>query len=304
MLFRSLGLGAIVVAGRLVLRPIMRSVARTRSNELVLAACLFIVIAAALIAAVSGLSMALGAFVAGLLLAETEFRREVEVTVEPFKGLLLGMFFVSVGVGLDLDGLIAQPLMVLAIALGVVGLKTLAVMGLGRLFRLPGRAALEAGLVLGPAGEFAFVVIGTAVGGRVIEPPRFVTSNLYASDNLAELRRMGRDPQMIFGTRPDTVYGLVTIMDGAPEALRKVRAPVFYLYGAHDEFVPPKPTFKAAAALKPTDRTAYYPDGWHILLRDLNAERVWGDVLAFVRDPSGPLPSGPGPIPRPGERSD
>jgi CPA2 family monovalent cation:H+ antiporter-2 len=160
----------LVVGGRLLLRPLFHSVARANSPELFVALSLLIVIGAGVTAAISGLSMALGAFIAGLLLAETEFRREVEVTVEPFKGLLLGMFFVSVGVGLDLDGVIAQPLTLVGIALGVIALKTGAIFGLGKLFGLPGRAALEAGMVLGPAGEFAFVVLGAGVAAGLIDP--------------------------------------------------------------------------------------------------------------------------------------
>ncbi len=99
----ALALAAVIVVGRLVLRPLFHSVAMTRSPEFFMAACLLVVLGAALTAAASGLSMALGAFVAGLLLAETEYRREIEVTIEPFKGLLLGLFFVSVGAGLDLS---------------------------------------------------------------------------------------------------------------------------------------------------------------------------------------------------------
>ena len=100
-----LALAAVIIVGRLVLRPLFHSVATTRSPEFFMAACLLVVLGAALTAAASGLSMALGAFVAGLLLAETEYRREIEVTIEPFKGLLLGLFFVSVGAQLDLSAL-------------------------------------------------------------------------------------------------------------------------------------------------------------------------------------------------------
>ena len=93
---------AIVGVGRLVLRPLFRSVARTGSPELFVAACLLVIIATGLATAAVGLSMALGSLIAGLLLAETEFRRQIEVTIEPFKGLLLGVFLISVGMSLDL----------------------------------------------------------------------------------------------------------------------------------------------------------------------------------------------------------
>src|SRR5439155_27016192 len=90
-----LGVVGLLVVGRLVLRPMLRSVARAKSEELFVAACLLVVIGAGLVSAATGLSMPLGAFIAGLLLAETEFRHEVEAAIEPFKGLLLGLFFLS-----------------------------------------------------------------------------------------------------------------------------------------------------------------------------------------------------------------
>jgi len=163
------GLAIVVVAGRLILRPLFRSVARANSHELFVAACLFVVVAAGLAAAVSGLSMGLGALVAGLLLAETEFRREVETNIEPFKGLLLGLFFVSIGTQLDLDAVIAQPGVVLALVAGVIVVKAAAIFGLARMFGIPSRTALESAMVLGPAGEFAFVIINTALDERLVD---------------------------------------------------------------------------------------------------------------------------------------
>jgi CPA2 family monovalent cation:H+ antiporter-2 len=163
-----LALAAVIVVGRLALRPLFRSVAMTRSPEFFMAACLLVVLGAALTAAASGLSMALGAFVAGLLLAETEYRREIEVTIEPFKGLLLGLFFVSVGAGLDLSVLSAHPAEVLAVTAGFVVVKAAALFALARLFGVPGGVAAEVALLLGPGGEFAFVMIAAAVAGRVV----------------------------------------------------------------------------------------------------------------------------------------
>ena len=119
----ALGLLLIVVAGRLLLRPMLRSVVKAKSEELFMAACLLVVIGAGLLSALIGLSMAIGAFIAGLLLAETEYRHEVEVTIEPFKGLLLGLFFLSVGIGLDLSLLAQQPVLIPALALGLMVLN-------------------------------------------------------------------------------------------------------------------------------------------------------------------------------------
>ncbi len=163
-----LGLLALFFFGRVLLRPMLRSVARAKSEELFMAASLLVVIGAGLLAAVTGLSMALGAFVAGLLLAETEYRHEVERTIEPFKGLLLGLFFVSIGIGLDLSRLIADPLPILGMAIGLMVLTGSVVFGLAKLFGLKTRAALEAALLLAAGGEFAFVILDSAMGAGVV----------------------------------------------------------------------------------------------------------------------------------------
>jgi alpha-beta hydrolase superfamily lysophospholipase len=132
-------------------------------------------------------------------------------------------------------------------------------------------------------------------GGHKLEPPTIVTEHIQASDNLPELRRMGRDPLMIWGTRPDTIYGLVNLMEHANRRMGEVRAPLLYLYGRHDEIIPEAATRSAVARLSASARTGYYPDGWHILLRDYEGRTVWNDILAFVKDPAAPLPSGVGP---------
>jgi K+:H+ antiporter len=167
----ALGLVALVVLGRLVLRPMMRSVARADSEELFVAASLLVVLGAGLVAALSGLSMALGAFVAGLLLAETEYRKQVEKTVEPFKGLLLGLFFVSIGLGLDLSLLAARPGLIVGLMLGLLVINGAVIFGLSRLFGLGARAAAESALLLAAGGEFAFVLLHAAVREGLLEGP-------------------------------------------------------------------------------------------------------------------------------------
>ncbi len=159
----AVALVLIVVAGRLALRPLFHLVARTRSTELFMAACLLVIVATALTAAASGLSMTLGAFVAGLLLAETEYRRAIEATIDPFKGLLLGVFFVSVGMNLDPAQLMASPGAILGLSLALVLIKAAVVMMAAPVLNLPRPVALEAALLLGPGGEFAFVLIGGAM---------------------------------------------------------------------------------------------------------------------------------------------
>jgi len=167
----ALGVMLLVAFGRLLLRPMLRSVAKAKSEELFMAACLLVVIGAGLVSALTGLSMALGAFIAGLLLAETEYRHEVEVTIEPFKGLLLGLFFLSVGIGLDLSLLLAKPWTILGISAGVVLLNATVIFGLGRLFGLTTRGALEAGLLLAGGGEFAYVILQAAMGDGIVPRP-------------------------------------------------------------------------------------------------------------------------------------
>ena len=178
-----LGLLGLIVLGRLVLRPMMKSVARAKSQELFVAACLLVVIGAGLIAAVSGLSMALGAFIAGLLLAETEFRHEVEATVEPFKGLLLGLFFVSVGISLNLSLVIAEPAVIVGSTLALMLLNGTIIFVLGRLFRLKSVVALETALLLAASGEFAFVILNSAMGADILA--RDVGQSLLVSSTLS-----------------------------------------------------------------------------------------------------------------------
>ncbi|MBK8840096.1 MAG: cation:proton antiporter [Hyphomonadaceae bacterium] len=137
-------------------------------REVFVAAVLFVVVAAAMAAEAAGLSMALGAFLAGLLLAETEFRHEIEADIEPFKGLLLGLFFVTVGMQIDLGQLSAAPLQVLAGVVGLLAVKAAILIPLARGFGLSWPHAIEMGFLLAQAGEFAFVIISTASQGGAI----------------------------------------------------------------------------------------------------------------------------------------
>ena len=164
----AFGLLGLVALGRIVLRPMMKSVARADSRELFMAASLLVVIGAGLAAAMVGLSMALGAFIAGLLLAETEHRKQIERTVEPFKGLLLGLFFVSVGISLDLSRLADAPVLIVGVMIGVMTLNGTIVFGLACLFRLRTAASLETALLLAAGGEFSFVVLHSAMAERLV----------------------------------------------------------------------------------------------------------------------------------------
>jgi CPA2 family monovalent cation:H+ antiporter-2 len=165
----AIALTVIILFGRFLLRPLFRLVASTRSRDLFIATALFVIIAAAVVSSQAGLSMALGAFIAGLLLAETEYRRAIEATIEPFKGLLLGIFFFTVGMEIDVRELLHNPLLLAGAVVGLIAAKSLIVVGLAKLFRLSWPVAVELGLLLGAGGEFAFVSIALAARSGLID---------------------------------------------------------------------------------------------------------------------------------------
>lgn len=115
---------------------------------------------------------------------------------------------------------------------------------------------------------------------------------IWPSDNIEMLRAFSKDPQVIKGTRIDAVYGVVNLMDDAYKAAPELDTPVLYLYGKEDQIVPAKPTYQVMAAITSHKRLAVYEKGWHMLLRDKQRERVWRDILTWIRDRDAPLPSG------------
>lgn len=171
MLQGFVAIAILIITGRLFLRPLFRLVSTTKSNELFIAATLFVVILTGVITAIAGLSMALGAFIAGLLLAGTEYRRAVQATIEPFKGLLLGMFFFTVGMSIDLREVIREPFWIAAAVVALIVGKAMIVILLTQLFKLPKPAAVESALLLGPGGEFAFVGVGLAASLGIVSSP-------------------------------------------------------------------------------------------------------------------------------------
>jgi CPA2 family monovalent cation:H+ antiporter-2 len=160
----------IIAFGRVLLRPLFRLVATARSTEVFIAAVLFVIVGAGVISEQAHLSMALGAFVAGLLLAETEYRKAIEATVAPFKGLLLGIFFFTVGMNVDFREVWHEPLLLFGCVVALITIKSVVLVALGKLFRQSWPVAVETGLLLGPGGEFAFVGIGLATAAGIIEP--------------------------------------------------------------------------------------------------------------------------------------
>ncbi|HUA90423.1 MAG TPA: monovalent cation:proton antiporter-2 (CPA2) family protein [Steroidobacteraceae bacterium] len=162
-------IGIVVFAGgRIVLRPALRLVARTQVSEVFTAAALLTVIATALLASRFGLSASLGAFLAGVLLADSEFRHELEADLEPFKGLLLGLFFISVGMSANLGLLRSEPLVILGVTAGFLITKVLVVALLGKLARFKNEAARRLAFSIPSGGEFAFVLFTLAAGDQVL----------------------------------------------------------------------------------------------------------------------------------------
>jgi glutathione-regulated potassium-efflux system ancillary protein KefC len=177
---KALGMmAAIILGGRLALRPALRWIARSRTPEIFTAASLLLVLGTAALMHSVGLSMALGAFLAGVLLAESEYRRELETDLEPFKGLLLGLFFITVGMGLDLAVVRQQPLLVLGLLAALLLCKSALLIMMGRLMRMPVLERPVFVILLAQGGEFGFVVFQLAQQSGLIDAAQ--TSALVAA---------------------------------------------------------------------------------------------------------------------------
>lgn len=155
-------LGVMFIAGRILLRPLFRLIVRTRSRELFVATTLLIVLGASYASEQAGLSLAMGAFLAGLLVAETEYQHQVEADILPFKGLFLSLFFMTIGMSIDLHLVIVQWPLVLGLSLFIMLCKILVMFVLSRLFHFTAGRALQAGLLMAQGSEFAFVLFGLA----------------------------------------------------------------------------------------------------------------------------------------------
>jgi monovalent cation:proton antiporter-2 (CPA2) family protein len=164
-----LAVASIVLAGRYLARPVFRYIASTRSHELFIATALLLIVAITLAMYAVGLSPALGTFLAGVVLAESEFRHELESDIEPFKGLLLGLFFIAVGASIDLQLVGDQPLTVAGLVLALIGIKLAVLLLLGRIFRLHIADNLMFSFVLAQGGEFAFLLVSFALQNAVLE---------------------------------------------------------------------------------------------------------------------------------------
>jgi CPA2 family monovalent cation:H+ antiporter-2 len=212
-------------AGRKVIRPLFGTLAGRHQPDVFMALTLLATLSIAGLTAAAGLSMALGALLAGLLLSETAFRHEVEVTIEPFRGLLMGLFFMSVGMGIDLRELLRSPLWLPLSVMGLFAIKAAVVALVFRAGGLPAGRAIEAGLLLGQGGEFAFIVVGVALLSGLMPQPvgqfmlLVVGLSLFATPAAARLGRMlGEriDAARVPRADPDARAGEADAGAGAP----------------------------------------------------------------------------------------
>lgn len=204
----ALAIALIYLVGGRVVHKLFRSFAEHRQPDVFMALILLSTFGIAGLSAAAGLSMALGALIAGLLLAETEFKHEVELMIEPFKGLLMGLFFMTVGMSIDTRQILDAPLLLAALVAGLVSLKALVVAALLRIGGQPCRRAVEGGLLLGQGGEFAFVAIGYAITSQVLDPALgarimlVVGLSLFITPMLARLGRAIGERQAGAGHEP------------------------------------------------------------------------------------------------------
>lgn len=160
--------GVIVLAGRFLTRPVFRYIAKTRSGEIFIATVLLVIVGITLAMGAVGLSPALGTFVAGVVMADSEFRHEIEVSIEPFKGLLLGLFFIAVGASIDLEMMLENPVRIIGLVLGLMALKFVVLLVLGRVFKLQLADNLMFSVLLAQGGEFAFLLVSFALQSHAL----------------------------------------------------------------------------------------------------------------------------------------
>jgi len=169
--FAITAIAAVIMAGHFLIKPFLRYVVSTRINELFTISALFVVVGTSAVMEVVGLSMALGAFLAGVVLSESEYRHALVADIEPFKGLLMGMFFVAVGMSVNLGLLVADPLVVIGLTAGLLIVKAIWLYIIGRAAKLPHTTSARLALSLPQGGEFAFVLFTAAVANQVVERP-------------------------------------------------------------------------------------------------------------------------------------
>ncbi len=193
--YTALAIGGLILAGRFILRPLFRLIGNLGEREMFVFAGLFTVIASAAVMEALGLSTALGAFIAGVMLADSPYRHELEADVEPFRSILLGLFFLSVGMMLDLSAIAQRPFFVIGMAAALIVTKTVVIMGIGLAFKMNWRPAFALGLLLSQGGEFGFVLFTQAQNAFLVAPE---AASLFGA--IVTLS-MATTPFLMFATR-------------------------------------------------------------------------------------------------------
>ena len=291
-LYTVLAVIGLVAAGRLVLNPLFRLIGRFGERELFVVAGLFTVVGSAAVMHTLHLSTALGAFVAGVVLAESPYRHELESDVEPFRSILLGLFFLSVGMLLDLGLIASNPLQVVALALGVIVIKAVLIGGLARGFGNSWPRSVRLGLLLSQAGEFGFVLFAQATAARLILPEAaslfgaVVTLSMASTPFLMRLtdwleRREERSAEGLDGPEKSPETSAIVVGYGR---FGQTVAQMLMAKGIGVTLIDKKPSMIETAGEFGTK--VYYGDGLRLdLLRVAGAETV--KVIAFCNDNEG-----------------
>jgi glutathione-regulated potassium-efflux system protein KefB len=291
-LYTVLAVIALVIVGRVVLNPLFRLVGRLGERELFIVAGLFTVVGAAAVMHLLRLSVPLGAFVAGVMLAESPYRHELESDVEPFRSILLGLFFLSVGMLLDLRLVAARPLLVVGLAGGVIVTKTILITILSRTFSCSWTRSFRLGLLLSQAGEFGFVLFAQATAARLILPSTaslfsaVVTLSMVTTPFLMRLtdwleRREGRSAEGLEGPEKSPETSAIVVGYGR---FGQTVAQMLQAKGIGVTIIDKKPAQIELSGEFGTK--VYYGDGLRIdLLRTAGAETA--KVIAFCNDNEG-----------------
>ncbi|MCC2980118.1 MULTISPECIES: cation:proton antiporter [unclassified Sphingomonas] len=211
VLYTFAAVAGLIAAGRFILRPLFRGIGNMGEREMFVFAALFTVIASAALMEALGLSTALGAFVAGVMLADSPYRHELEADVDPFRSILLGLFFLTIGMMLNLEAIAERPLFVLSMALALIGTKTLVIFLIGLAFRMTWRSALALGVLLSQGGEFGFVLFAQATNAYLIAPDAaslfgaIITLSMATTPFLMSLTRRFREEPIVKGERDGPV---------------------------------------------------------------------------------------------------
>jgi CPA2 family monovalent cation:H+ antiporter-2/glutathione-regulated potassium-efflux system protein KefB len=286
--YTVLAIVGLVASGRFLLRPMFRLIGVLGEREMFIFAALFTVIASAAIMEAIGLSTALGAFIAGVMLADSPYRHELEADVDPFRAILLGLFFLSVGMMLDLNAIAERPLFVIGMAVLLIAAKTGIMMGIAMLFKMNWRPALGLGLLLSQGGEFGFVLFAQAKDALLIEPEAaslfgaVVTLSMATTPFLMMFTRRLRADQAISaeGLEPPQSDGASALVIGYGRFGQTV-AQMLISQGITVSLIDRDPEMIATAGS--FGAKVYYGDGTRLdLLRQAGADNV--QLLLFCID--------------------